>query len=230
MTSSTISGFTFMLAMSSRVLQKKYNWQRFFDISPPRSLFKDSCSSLMMVMALVMRIPLPAISPARIFSMDSRKCLTAVSYNMAIGGQKVRDKAQFLGILQGYTRGDTLDLLLSRGAEGYQAKLRPQVLDREAGLGLLSWRWGFAPAASKQNPENADGKDAVSGVAVASIRAGGPAAALGLKPGDRILQVGSMRTDGEADLLTAFYRYQMFNQLILSVQRGGQTYMARLRL
>jgi len=173
---------------------------------------------------------------------------------MAIGGQKVRDKAQFLGILQGYTRGDTLDLLLSRGAEGYQAKLRPQVLDREAGLGLLSWRWGFAPAAPERTGrpggEGPDGEGpgrcrargqgqpraavspagAPAGVAVASVRSGGPAAALGLKPGDRILQVGSMRTDGEADLLTAFYRYQMFNQLILSVQRGGQTYMARLRL
>ena len=174
---------------------------------------------------------------------------------MAIGGQKVRDKAQFLGILQGYTRGDTLDLLLSRGAEGYQAKLRPQVLDREAGLGLLSWRWGFAPAAPERTGKDQAGKDqtgkvqadaehaakdnpgpavspagAPAGVAVASVRSGGPAAALGLKPGDRILQVGSMRTDGEADLLTAFYRYQMFNQLILSVQRGGQTYMARLRL
>jgi len=157
---------------------------------------------------------------------------------LAIGGQKVRDKAQFLGILQGYTRGDTLDVLLTRGAEGYQATLRPQVLDREAGLGLLSWRWGFAPAAPEAGgrpnatppPASADSGVGVAGVAVASVRAGGPAAALGLKPGDRILQVGNMHTDGEADLLTAFYRYQMFNQLILSVRRGGQTYMVRLRL
>ncbi|GAB6124863.1 trypsin-like peptidase domain-containing protein [Humidesulfovibrio idahonensis] len=142
---------------------------------------------------------------------------------LAIGGQKVQDKAQFLGILMGYTRGDNMALLLSRGAENYQAVMRPQVLDREAGLGLIKWRWGFSPAA-----HGADAK--TPGVAVAEVRASGPAASLGLKPGDRIIQVGSMRTNSEADLLTAFYRYQLHNLLIVSVQRGGQAYTVRMKI
>jgi S1-C subfamily serine protease len=145
---------------------------------------------------------------------------------LAIGGQKVQDKAQFLGLLQGYTRGDTLALLLSRGTENFQALMRPQVLDREAGLGLIKWRWGFAPANAQ------DAKDAArdQGVSVAEVRAGGPAAAMGLKPGDRILQIGSLRTPTEGELLSAFYRYQLHTQLILSVQRGGQTYTVRMRI
>ncbi len=57
-----------------------------------------------------------------------------------------------------------------------------------------------------------------------------PAARLGLKPGDVIMQIGSLRTATEADLLTAFYRYQMHNQLLLSVLRGGQTYTVRMRI
>jgi len=153
---------------------------------------------------------------------------------LAIGGQKVQDKTQFLGILLGYTRGDTLAVLLSRGAEQFQVQMRPEVLDREAGLELLKWRWGFAPAApaGAETPANGKPGDKAggAGVPVAEVRPGSPAARLGLKPGDTILQVGNLRTPGEADLLTAFYRYQLQNQLILSVQRGGQTYTVRMKI
>jgi len=145
---------------------------------------------------------------------------------LAIGGQRVQDKAQFLGILMGYTRGDTLAVLLSRGPDNYQVQVRPKVLDHEAGLGLLKWRWGFSPAAT--DPARDPARD--PGVAVAEVRPGGPGAALGLKPGDRILQVGSMRLGNEADLLTAFYRNQMHSLLILSVKRGDQTYTVRMKI
>ncbi|MDR3640805.1 MAG: trypsin-like peptidase domain-containing protein [Humidesulfovibrio sp.] len=142
---------------------------------------------------------------------------------LAIGEQRVQDKAQFLGILLGYTRGDTMAVLLNRGAEDFQVQLRPQVLDREAGLGLIKWRWGFGPATQAAD-------DKTSGVVLGEVRPGGPADALGLKPGDRVLQVGSLRTSSEADLLTAFYRYQLHNQLILNVLRGGQPYTLRMKL
>ena len=65
---------------------------------------------------------------------------------------------------------------------------------------------------------------------VGEVRAGGPAARLGFKPGDVVLQVGNRRTATEADLLGAFYRYQMHTQLILSVQRGGQIYNVRMKI
>ena len=138
---------------------------------------------------------------------------------LAIGGQKVQDKSQFLSLLLNYSQGDTLDVLLSRGREPFSVQLRPQVLEREAGLGLLSWRWGFTPA-----------KEAGGGVQVGEVRPNSPASRLGLKPGDLVLQVGNRRTGREADLLTAFYRYQMHTQLILSVQRGGQVYNVRMKI
>jgi S1-C subfamily serine protease len=150
---------------------------------------------------------------------------------LAIGGQKVQDKAQFLGLLLNYARGDTLAVLLSRGSEQFQAQMRPQVLDREAGLGLINWRWGFAPAAPAGiTALGANLPAAPPGVPVAEVRANGPAARLGLKPGDAILQVGNLRTATEADLLTAFYRYQMHDMLILSVQRAGQAYTVRMKI
>ncbi|HWR03244.1 MAG TPA: trypsin-like peptidase domain-containing protein, partial [Humidesulfovibrio sp.] len=153
---------------------------------------------------------------------------------LAMGGQKVQDKAQFLGLLSGFTRGETLGVLLSRAEQQFQVQMRPQVLEREASLGLISWRWGFTPMPASQPAVPAAGIKTAGqntpGVEVFSVRAEGPALRLGLRPGDVILQIGSLRTATEADLLTAFYRYQMHNQLILSVQRGQHVYTVRLKI
>ena len=155
---------------------------------------------------------------------------------LAMGGQKVQHKAQFLGLLLSFNRGEVLDVLLSRAAKQFQVQLRPQVLDRQAGLGLVAWRWGFTPQTAAQPGPATPAQPPASatapapGVGVATVRGEGPAARLGLKPGDVILQVGSLRTATEADLLTAFYRYQMHNQLILSVRRATQVYTVRLKI
>ncbi len=164
---------------------------------------------------------------------------------MAIGGRKVQDKAQFLSLLLGYGRGDVLDVLLQRGREPFTVKMKPQTLDREAGLGLIDWRWGFLPAPETAGAPNVTGAAQAGaaqagaaqagaaqagGLVVGVVRENGPAARLGLKPGDRLLQVGSLRTQHEADLLTAFTRYQMHNTLLLNVQRGGQVYTVRMKI
>jgi S1-C subfamily serine protease len=138
---------------------------------------------------------------------------------LAIGGARVQDKSQFLGLLLNYARGDTINVQLRRGTAPFEVTLTPQALDRQASLGLLGWRWGFTPA-----------RDAGGGVQLGEVRPGGPAARLGLRSGDVVLQVGSRRTTGEADLLGAFYRYQMHTTLILSVQRGGQIYNVRMKI
>ncbi|MHC1700807.1 MAG: trypsin-like peptidase domain-containing protein [Humidesulfovibrio sp.] len=138
---------------------------------------------------------------------------------LAIGENAVLDKSQFLGLLLNYAKGDSISVKLRRGRAPFEVRLTPQVLDRQASLGLLGWRWGFVPA-----------RDGGGGVQVGEVRAGGPAARLGFKPGDVVLQVGSRRTKSEADLLGAFYRYQMHTQLILSVQRGGQIYNVRMKI
>jgi S1-C subfamily serine protease len=138
---------------------------------------------------------------------------------LAIGENAVLDKSQFLGLLLNYAKGDSISVKLRRGRAPFEVRLTPQVLDRQASLGLLNWRWGFVPA-----------RDGGGGVQVGEVRAGGPAARLGFKPGDVVLQVGSRRTTTEADLLGAFYRYQMHTVLILSVQRGGQVYNVRMKI
>jgi len=163
---------------------------------------------------------------------------------LAMGGQKVQNKSQFLGLLVSYSKGDVLAVLLSRAEQQFQVQMRPQVLERQAGLGLVAWRWGFTPqsasvagpaspgvpAIAPLSPNGPNSAPGAAGVRVAAVRAEGPAARLGLKPGDVILQIGSLRTATEADLLTAFYRYQMHNQLILSVQRAGHVYTVRMKI
>jgi len=149
---------------------------------------------------------------------------------LAMGGQKVQSKGQFLGLLLSYSRGDTLAVLLSRAGQQFQVQMRPQVLERDAGLGLISWRWGFTPTFAGSRPPGQAQPSPPPGVGVAALRAEGPATRLGIKPGDVILQIGSLRTATEADLLTAFYRYQMHNQLILSVQRGAHVYTVRMKI
>ncbi|MDO9632920.1 MAG: PDZ domain-containing protein, partial [Humidesulfovibrio sp.] len=143
---------------------------------------------------------------------------------LGIGDYTVQDKSQFLALLLNYSRGDTIRVKLRRGRAPFEVTLTPQVLDRQASLALVGWRWGFTPtgAAVSGLP--------VAGVIVGEVRANGPGARLGLKPGDVVLQVGSSRTASEADLLGAFYRYQMHTTLILSVQRGGQTYNVRMKI
>jgi serine protease Do len=138
---------------------------------------------------------------------------------LAIGDSSVQDKSQFLALLLNYAKGDTISVKLRRGQTPFEVRLTPQVLDRQASLDLLSWRWGFTPA-----------REAGGGVMVGEVRAGGPAARMGFKPGDVVLQVGSRRTISEADLLGAFYRHQMHTTLILSVQRGGQIYNVRMKI
>jgi S1-C subfamily serine protease len=156
---------------------------------------------------------------------------------LALAGQKVRNKAQFLALLLGRPKGEPLDVLLSRADRQFQARMRPQVLDRQAGLGLMAWRWGLSPRTAEKpgiaSPAPVLGGAAAlaePGVTVGTVRPNGPAARLGLKPGDVFLWVGSRGTTTEADLLAAFYRYQMHNQLLLSVRRGEQTYTVRLRV
>jgi len=143
---------------------------------------------------------------------------------LGIGDYKVQDKSQFLALLLNYSRGDTIRVKLRRGRAPFEVTLSPQVLDRQASLALLGWRWGFTPTGG------AAGTGKVAGVIVGEVRANGPGARLGLKPGDAVLQVGSRRTASEADLLGAFYRYQMHTTLILSVQRGGQIYNVRMKI
>lgn len=138
---------------------------------------------------------------------------------LAIGGTQVEDKAQFLGILLGYAKGDTLTVHLQRGRESFTVQMRPQVLDHDAGIGLLNWRWGFTP-----------GREASRGVQLAEVRQNSPAFRLGLRRGDVLLQIGNTRIRHDDDLVTAFFRYQMHNVLIMSVMRGGQVYNVRLKI
>ncbi|MDQ7835160.1 MAG: trypsin-like peptidase domain-containing protein [Humidesulfovibrio sp.] len=153
---------------------------------------------------------------------------------LSIGEVEVQDKSQFLALLLNYAKGDSIRVKLRRSKDPFEVRLTPQVLDRQASLNLLDWRWGFSPSTEGKGAASAGGPTAgggdAGGVTIAEVRAGGPAARLGIKPGDVVLQVGSRRTANEADLLGAFYRYQMHTTLILSVQRGGQSYNVRMKI
>jgi len=138
---------------------------------------------------------------------------------LAIGGTQVDDKAQFLGILLGYTKGDTLTVHLQRGRDPFTVQMHPQVLDHDAGLGLLNWRWGFTP-----------GKESAGGVLVDNVRENAPAFRLGLKQGDVLMQIGNTRIRHDDDLVSAFFRYQMHNVLILSIMRGAKVYNVRMKI
>ncbi len=140
---------------------------------------------------------------------------------VAIDGRRLRDKTELLAVLREATSRTPLGLLLSHAGAEYQASLLPQALDREAALRLMAWRWGFTPAVGTGNGRR-------TGAAVGEVRADGPAARLGLKPGDRVLRVGVLPVNGEGDLLAAFSRYQLAGQLILRMERGERTYTARL--
>ncbi|PKN09011.1 MAG: peptidase [Deltaproteobacteria bacterium HGW-Deltaproteobacteria-8] len=138
---------------------------------------------------------------------------------LTIDGNDVEEKAQCQLLMHAASKGGPIKMMLRRGRALIQVQVLPQILDKKSGRGLILQRWGFAPA-----------DDASRGAQVGEVRAGGPAADLGFKPGDVVHQVGARSITNESDLLSAFCRYQMHTTLIVTVQRGEQFTNVRLKI
>ncbi|WP_319469475.1 trypsin-like peptidase domain-containing protein [uncultured Pseudodesulfovibrio sp.] len=139
---------------------------------------------------------------------------------LGFNGRKVTSKNDFLTRLFGVTKREKVALSLVRNGKRVELKIRPQVLDENRAADLVKSRWGFSIGEGKGR----------SGVPVASIVPGGPAAKLGLQSGDIIHQIGNRRLAKPMDLFNAFLRNRLQKTVLMRVQRGRGLYYVRLTL
>ncbi len=139
---------------------------------------------------------------------------------LAFKGADVHDKEHYLGMLRTVTAGETVALtVLGRdGKKTVRTVSEPFSAKRAAAL--AGDRWGFILAANPQGP----------GLKVAKVVPGAPAAQVGVRPGDAVLQIGGETLDDVSDFVRAVMRYRMHNTLLITVERGGRAYYARLVL
>jgi Do/DeqQ family serine protease len=135
-------------------------------------------------------------------------------------GQSVANAAAFAAVTRGLTAGDTLDLVLFTPQGAKKLSVRVATLPK-ARMEEFSWRaLGLAVG------EPTGGK----GVVVVRVRAGGPAATIGIQPGDLIAALGGRDVDDVPDFHRGLAAFRNSGNLLLSVVRGRRLYRVTMPL
>ncbi|MFP4071682.1 MAG: trypsin-like peptidase domain-containing protein [Desulfovibrionales bacterium] len=135
-----------------------------------------------------------------------------------VNGYSIKDKTHYLDILRNYTRGREVELGILRQGEHVAISIRPQSLTADIARQLAADRWGL------QVQDSGPGR----GLAIVSVRPGGPAAVLGIQEGDRLINVAGMDLATVDDFVSAFSRNRMHSSVIVLVARGGRGFYLRL--
>ena len=139
---------------------------------------------------------------------------------LTLNGRGVDDRDHFLSLMLDVGPGDSVRLGVSRQGREMTLQAKAQALDDAAVAALVDEHWGFA----------ADPRRPRTGILVGRVAPNGPAARIGLKPGDILHQIGNQSLETPDDLARAFTRYHLHNTLLLSVQRGRALYHVRMAL
>ncbi len=133
-----------------------------------------------------------------------------------LGGTELDDKDQYLGVLRTSPTGQPLELVVLRGREKKRLSVEPTAFtDREAAT-VAGQRWGLSVAFTQ------------GGVTVAGVAPGSPAAKLGLRPGDALVQIGGEKLKGQKEFTRAVYVNRMHRAVLIMIERGGRGYYARM--
>ncbi|MBN2139684.1 MAG: trypsin-like peptidase domain-containing protein [Desulfovibrionaceae bacterium] len=136
---------------------------------------------------------------------------------LAMDGRPVEGRAQYMALLRGHTRSDTLGLVCRRGQDQYAVKVKARVMLEKTAADLAQTRWGITVS---DNPQG--------GALVREVAPGSPADRLGLRPGDVIHQIGSLRLKSAKGFLNAYLHHRQDNALLMRVQRGSGLYYVRM--
>ncbi|GHU91035.1 peptidase [Deltaproteobacteria bacterium] len=134
----------------------------------------------------------------------------------SVNAAPMHDRRDYINVLRNQTDGEDLRLQLRRVGRSFTVAVRPTPFEDDTARALMEQRWGFVAHAGG------------GGLAVASVRSGGPANFL--RKGDVIAAVGATRVNNMKDLLNAFRRERLASQVLLQVLRGGRAYYTRLVL
>ncbi|NDV20895.1 PDZ domain-containing protein [Pseudodesulfovibrio sp. JC047] len=150
----------------------------------------------------------------------SKAGIRAADIILAVNGQPLANKDDYLTRLFGTTKSEPLTLTILRNEKQFRKTLKPHVLDKRMALDLVRTRWGFELADRAQG----------SGAEVTTVVPGSAAAQLGLQTGDIIHQIGNRQLQSGIDLLSAFLRNRMQKTILMRVQRGRNLYNVRMTL
>lgn len=135
---------------------------------------------------------------------------------LSAGGTDLDDKDQYLGVLRTSTVGEPIPLVVRRGKAEERLSAVPTAFgDREAAE-VAGRRWGVSVAFSR------------GGVTVAGVVPQSPAARLGLKAGDVLVQIGGEKLAGQKEFTRAVYLSRMHRTVLVMIERGGRGYYARM--
>ena len=134
----------------------------------------------------------------------------------SINGSPVRDRREYVNILRNQVPGAELTLGVLRGDKPEKIRVKPASFDDATALSLMQEIWGL-------RVREADGL-----MLVRETRHPGPTDFL--RPGDVIAAIGGMRIRTTADLVNAFRRERLANQVLMQIVRDGRPYYARVLL
>jgi Do/DeqQ family serine protease len=138
---------------------------------------------------------------------------------LSAAGAKVEDADHFQGLLRTVTAGEEVQLEVLHGEARRTVAVRAAPFRQETALELAAARWGVSVR-----------QDGGKGLVLAQVSPKSPAGKIGLAPGDRLVGIGGERIGGMDDLTRAVLRHSMHRTLILTIERGGRGYYARITL
>ncbi|EHJ47718.1 HtrA2 peptidase [Solidesulfovibrio carbinoliphilus subsp. oakridgensis] len=133
----------------------------------------------------------------------------------SVGGTELDDKDQYLGILRTSPVGEAVALAVRRGSAEVRLTAVPTAFSEKEAVAVAGERWGLSVAFGK-------------GVAVTGVAPGSPAARLGLKAGDALIQIGGEKLANQAAFTRAVYLARMHRTVLVMIERGGRGYYARM--
>ncbi|SDK59656.1 Do/DeqQ family serine protease [Maridesulfovibrio ferrireducens] len=137
---------------------------------------------------------------------------------LTVNGIEVEDKDSYVALLRAQTHGDDVVLEVLHRGKKVKIKVRPDTLAPQQVTNFVWSKWGIAT-----------GKDSRGyGLLVSAVKKNSPAAKLGLKPGDKIHQIGNRRINTQQDFLDSFLRYRLNGNVLMKVQRGRNYYHVKL--
>jgi Do/DeqQ family serine protease len=137
---------------------------------------------------------------------------------LSLNGITVEDNDHYLQLLRNHTKNELVRLGMQRDGKDMTLNLRTVALAPDLARKLAEQRWGFVAAAAK------------NGLTVQSIRAGSPAAQLGLQQGDIIVKIGGIAMQTYGNYLYAFTKHRLDATVLMLVAREGRGYYVRMKM
>ncbi len=137
---------------------------------------------------------------------------------LSMNGIEIEDKDGYVSILRSQTRGSDVVLEVLHRNKKIKIKVRPESLQPQQVKNFTWSKWGIAVEKDSRG----------RAMLVSDVKPNSPAAKLGLKPGDKIHQIGNRQINSQQDFLDSFLRYRLNGNVLMKIQRGRNYYHVKL--